>query len=196
MDIAFFTQSTLANFCLMSASDEQSDLDGLRRLDAQVIQAVYERYFPEVYRYVRYRLGDERAAEDIASDVFVRLLEAARANRAPNSNLRAWLLATAAHITADHFRASYRRPVSDLPDELPNPTDDPPAYAEAHERANQLRTALAGLTEEQQHVINLRFNLGLSLEETAQQMKKNVNAIKQLQLRALAALNRRMGGAQ
>ncbi len=89
MDIAFFTQSTLANFCLMSASDEQSDLDGLRRLDAQVIQAVYERYFPEVYRYVRYRLGDERAAEDIASDVFVRLLEAARANRAPNSKLRA-----------------------------------------------------------------------------------------------------------
>lgn len=88
MDIAFFAHSTLTNFRLMSAYDEQSDLNGLRSLDAQAIQAVYERYFPEVYRYVRYRLGDERAAEDIASEVFVRLLEAAHANRAPTSNLR------------------------------------------------------------------------------------------------------------
>lgn len=179
----------------MSHSVEITDLDGLRRLDAQVISAIYERYFPDVYRYVRYRLNDERAAEDVASEVFVRLMEAARANRAPDTNLKAWLLATAAHITADHFRKTYRRPTEDLPDDLPNPLDDPTAHAEDHERVHQLRAALSDLTEEQQHVITLRFNLGLSLEETAQHLKKNVNAIKQLQFRALAALNKRLGGA-
>ncbi len=179
----------------MSHLTEHTDLDGLRRLDAQVISAVYERYFPDVFRYVRYRLNDERAAEDIASEVFVRLLEAARANRAPETNLKAWLLATAAHITADHFRKAYRRPTEDLPDDLPDPLDNPATDAEDRARTRQVRAALAGLTEEQQHVISLRFNLGLSLEETAHHMKKNVNAIKQLQFRALAALNKRLGGA-
>jgi RNA polymerase sigma-70 factor (ECF subfamily) len=179
----------------MSHAAPPIDLDGLRRLDPLVISAVYEYYFPDVYRYVRYRLNDERAAEDIASEVFVRLLETIRANRAPESHLKAWLLATAAHMTADHFRKSYRRPTNDLPEDLPDRNDDPPARYEARERTRQLHTALADLTEEQQHVITLRFNLGLSLEETAQQMKKNVNAIKQLQFRALAALNRKLGGA-
>jgi DNA-directed RNA polymerase specialized sigma24 family protein len=41
-------------------------------------------------------------------------------------------------------------------------------------------------------VSTLRFGEGFSLEETAAVMKKNINAVKQLQLRALAALNRQM----
>jgi len=48
------------------------------------------------------------------------------------------------------------------------------------------------LTADQQHVIDLRFGQELSLEETAIVMKKKVNAVKQLQLRALAALNRQI----
>jgi DNA-directed RNA polymerase specialized sigma24 family protein len=42
-------------------------------------------------------------------------------------------------------------------------------------------------------VLALRFGLGFSLDETAAQMKKNANAIKALQFRALAALQRQMG---
>ena len=60
----------------MSVYDDQGALDGLRRLDSQSIGAIYDQFFPEVYRYVRYRIDDDAAAEDIASDVFVRLLEA------------------------------------------------------------------------------------------------------------------------
>ena len=52
----------------MQIFDEQQALDGLKNLDSQIIGAVYDEYFPEVYRYVRYRLNDEQAAEDIASD--------------------------------------------------------------------------------------------------------------------------------
>lgn len=178
---------------MITLPNEQSELDGLQRLDPQAIGAVYDRYFSDVYRYVRYRLNDERVSEDIASEVFVRLLEAVRVGRAPNTSLKAWLLATAAHMVADHFRKAYRRPTDDLPETLPDGSNDPPTDFEQKERERRLKTALAALTEEQQHVITLRFNQGLSLEETAQFMKKNVNAIKQLQFRALAALNRKMG---
>ncbi len=59
----------------MPIQTEQTDLESLRRLEPQEISAVFDRYYPEVFRFVHYRLTDEPAAEDIASEVFVRLLE-------------------------------------------------------------------------------------------------------------------------
>lgn len=170
-----------------------TELEGLQRLDPQAISALYDRYFPEVYRFVRYRLNDEQGAEDLASDVFVRLLEAVQAGRGPQTNLKAWLLATAAHAVTDQIRKNYRRPESDLPETLPDAAPGPVQDFEKLERERRLHKALVTLTDEQQYVITLRFNQGYSLEETAGLMKKNVNAVKQLQFRALAALNRALG---
>jgi len=170
----------------------QDEINGLRNLDSQAIGAIYDRYFPDVFRFVRYRLNDETLAEDIASDVFVRLLEATRNGRGPNSNLRAWLLSTASHVITDHLRKIYRRPTEALSDDHPDPQENPLRDVEQREREIHLKAALQTLTVEQQNVIALRFGQGCSLEETAQALKKNVNAIKQLQFRALAALNRQM----
>jgi RNA polymerase sigma-70 factor (ECF subfamily) len=49
------------------------------------------------------------------------------------------------------------------------------------------------LTSEQQHVLALRFGQGYSVEETAAHLQKNINAVKALQFRALAALQRQIG---
>lgn len=77
----------------MTDFNEKRVLEGLRNLDSQSIGAIYDRYFPEVYRYVQYRVSDETLAEDIASDVFVRLTEASRKNKGPQTNLHGWLRA-------------------------------------------------------------------------------------------------------
>jgi RNA polymerase sigma-70 factor (ECF subfamily) len=58
-----------------------------------------------------------------------------------------------------------------------------------------VQSAYAQLTSEQQHVLALRFGMGYSLEQTATVMKKNVNAVKALQFRALSALQRQIGEA-
>lgn len=172
---------------------EENELEDLKRLDPQAISAIYDRYFPEVYRFVCYRLNNEHTAEDIASDVFVRLLEACQNGRGPQTNLKAWLLSTASHIVIDHLRKAYRRPEGDLPESLPDGAPDPSRDFEKQEREMRVKKAVSTLTEEQQYVISLRFNQGYSLDETANLMNKNVNSVKQLQFRALAALNRAMG---
>lgn len=169
------------------------ELEGLKNLDPQVISAVYDRYFPEVYRFVRYRLNDDQQAEDIASDVFVRLLEAVKAGRAPQTSLKAWLFATASHIVTDHLRKAYRRPENELPETMTDGKPDPSLEYEQKERERRLKNAMSVLTDEQQNVLTLRFGQGYSLEDTASLLKKNANAIKQLQFRALAALNRALG---
>ena len=76
----------------MSITDGQQELKNLRELDAQTISAVYDQYFSEVYRYVLYRVGDQTLAEDIASDVFVRLLESIQNGHSPQTNLKGWLI--------------------------------------------------------------------------------------------------------
>jgi RNA polymerase sigma-70 factor, ECF subfamily len=176
----------------MSSLEENQELDGLRRLDPQVISSIFDRFFPVVFKYVRYRVNDIAQSEDIASDVFVRLLEAVKSGKGPDSNIKAWLLGTASHAVNDHHRKNYRRPTEEISESIQDYQDAPSETSEQRERQKRIRLALSKLTTEQQHVIDLRFGQDLSLEETAIVMKKNVNAVKQLQLRALAALNRQI----
>jgi len=177
----------------MNDFNESSALDGLRSLDPQTIGAIYDRYFSEVYRYVRYRVGDETIAEDIASDVFVRLLEASQRNKGPQTNLRGWLIATASNVVNDHHRRTYRRPVEALSESMADQEAGVHAEIDTREQNRLLQGALAQLTNEQQHVLALRFGQGYSIEETAAFLKKKINAVKALQFRALAALQRQIG---
>jgi RNA polymerase sigma-70 factor (ECF subfamily) len=177
----------------MSVFNEPQALDGLQRLEPQAIGAIYDQYFSEVYRYVRYRIDDDSIAEDIASDVFVRLLEAAQKKQGPRSSLKGWLLATASHAVNDHLRREYRRPVEALSDSLPDASTSVHSQVLAREQNRVVQSAYAQLTLEQQHVLALRFGQGYSIEETAVHLKKNINAVKALQFRALASLQRQIG---
>ncbi len=104
----------------MPLIDDDRALAGLQDLDQQAIGAIYDKYFSEIYRYVLYRIGDPTLAEDIASDVFVRLLEAVQSGRPPNTNLKGWLIGTASHIVMDHMRKKYRRPEEEISESLPD----------------------------------------------------------------------------
>ncbi|MGE5248594.1 MAG: sigma-70 family RNA polymerase sigma factor [Bacteroidota bacterium] len=177
----------------MSATDEKRALVAWQELDSQAIGAIYDRYFKEIYRYVYYRIGDQAAAEDLAGDVFVRLLEATRKKRGPETNVKGWLLATASHIITDHLRRRYRRPVEAISESLADQVPGPSGQLEQRERDRSVQEAYLRLTPEQQDVLALRFGQGFSLEETAVQMRKKVNAVKALQFRARAALQRQIG---
>lgn len=64
-----------------------------------------------------------------------------------------------------------------------------PAADNAIERQDML-AAMRRLTEEQQHVLALRYFAGLSTSEIAQALGKGDHAIYSLQARAIAALRR------
>jgi RNA polymerase sigma-70 factor (ECF subfamily) len=178
---------------LMTTTDSQREIRGLQDLDPKIVGEIYDRYFPEIYRYALYRIGDQTAAEDIASDVMVRLLEASHSHRPPKTNLRGWLIGTASHAVTDHLRRKYRRPTESLSDSLADPAPQPAAQLDRRETNRAVHSAYTRLTSDQQHVLALRFGQGYSIEETASLMNKNINAVKALQFRALASLQREMG---
>jgi RNA polymerase sigma-70 factor (ECF subfamily) len=82
--------------------------------------------------------------------------------------------------------------VDPLEEETVVAPDNPEAMLDINLRNHQLRQAIRQLTPEQQHVLALRFTENYSLEQTASQMKKSINAIKALQFRAIETLKQLM----
>lgn len=185
----------LANFYPINPSmiDTNPGIDCLGDLDSQAVTSVYNHYFPQIFRYVKYRLGDESLAEDISSEVFLSLLKALKNGNGPGKNLRGWLIGAARHMVVDHIRHKYRHPSQSISDALVSGEAGPCEQVEQRDASYSLRMALVQLTEDQQQVLTLRFGQGYSLEETAEIMKKRINAVKALQFRALNALQRRIG---
>jgi RNA polymerase sigma-70 factor, ECF subfamily len=168
---------------------EQSILTD-HQLEPGRLAEIHDQFYPVVYRYVRYRLDDEAACEDIAGEVFLRLVDALHRQRSPIQNPRGWLLGTASHLVNDHLRARYHHPLTPLEDEEMVDSGRPEDEFERSFAHQTVRDAIQRLTDEQQHVLALRFADERSLEETARLMGKTIGAIKTLQFRALGSLRR------
>lgn len=167
----------------------------VRRLEPQALAELHDRYYPVVFRYVAYRLDDHKTVEDVVSDVFLSLLHTLRRQPDEIRDLRAWIMGAAHHQVQDVIRRKYRRGAVPLEDfeSLPD-TQQPESDVEQRLQIQLVQRMLPHLTEEQQHVLALRFSQELSVDETAQMMGKTVSAVKVLQFRALAALRRLLEG--
>ena len=172
-------------------ASDSNRLSALPSLDPQALGTLHDRHFEELFRYAHYRLGDRDAAEDAASEAFVRLLEALQRGRGPRASIRGWLFGTLRHIVDDHYRAAYAQGSEDSIPEAPSDAR-PEVAIEAGEQQREVRRALRFLTSEQQHVLALRFGGEYTLEETAEMMGRKANAIKALQFRALQTLRRHL----
>lgn len=172
--------------------NEQQLLNGVRQLDPDVLTEVHDLYYPAIFRYIAFRVGSQETAEDLTSEVFTRLLSAIRDRSAPQNTLRGWLYGVASRVVADHHRQYYRE--EKLKSMRPDGNDpvDPSEIVSDKLKVADLAAALSKLTEDQQEVIALRFGYGMPIREAAQMMGKSEGAVKQLQAKAIASLNRIM----
>ncbi|MFN8449297.1 MAG: sigma-70 family RNA polymerase sigma factor [Anaerolineae bacterium] len=169
-------------------------LSDARRGDADAIMQIYEQYFPPVYQFIRLRVEDTALAEDLCSDVFLKLVDALRGGSAPRHSLRGWIFRVARNELHTHFGRIRRFPVTSLEEWTPVPPDDDLEVQIIRsfdlERA---RRVLRMLNPEQQEVLILRFGQKLDLQATADIMGKSVSAIKSLQFRAVNTLRQLLG---
>jgi RNA polymerase sigma-70 factor, ECF subfamily len=179
---------------LPSFEDEDRLLAQARRGSRAAVATIYETYFDAVYQFIRWRVDDPLVAEDLASDVFIRLLNALRSPNAPQQSLRGWLFRVARNVLYDHTNQPVR--TTELDDLLPAPPDmDTELQVLRALDAEQVRDALRQLAPDQQEVLVLRFGQMMSLQETAESMDRSVTAIKSLQFRAVNTLRRVLGSA-
>ena len=156
----------------------------------EAIGALYDTHINQVYRYALARLGNTHDAEDVVSEIFVKML-----NGLPNYQWRkvpfaAWLMRIAHNEVGSFTRRNGRRANdTELPEELlDRSNNDPAENAERQLALEDLRKAVLLLPEAQREVIILRFASGLSVSDTAKALGKQENNVKVLQHKGMQRL--------
>lgn len=135
----------------ISDTSQATLLQRARTGDPRVLGETHDRDYPALYRYALFRLGDDAAAQDVASEVFLRLLDALRTGRPPQTSLGGWLFGVAAHLVVDHFRRAPREsaPLSETLVWHASPAIE----VEKNLQHAQLRAAIRPLTRVQREML-------------------------------------------
>lgn len=161
--------------------------------DADAISALYERYAPQIQRYIAARLGDPIQAEDVCGDVFVKVLESLARYEDRGWPFSAWLYRIAYARTIDVLRQSRRRHAVPLDERQLGALEPPDDAVMSRIAYHEIKGAMDILTREQQIVLRLRFDEDRSLAEIAQSLGRSVGSVKALQHRGLLRLAQELG---
>ena len=172
----------------LSALSDEALARRVQAGETAAFDLLVDRYGGRILGYLRRRLRDPHAAEDVTQATFVRAFRQLRRYDA-DRRFSAWLFTIAARLAASHLR---RRP-DDVGGHLPEPVDerDPSRLAMADEQAESLwRTARQVLTANQYHAVWLRYAEDLSVREVAAAMQLTAVHVKVLLFRARGRLAR------
>jgi len=161
--------------------------------DARAFGRLYDRYVERVYAFVRGRVGSVADAEDLTATVFLKAWEAIGGYDQRGLPFGAWLFRIARNSVIDSYRRAGRSPEVVPIEEAPESEDEDASVdrrAFANIQAEEVRTAMEQLTEEQRSVLMLRFIWGFDLRDSAQALGKTEGAVKALQHRAVRSLGR------
>src|ERR1700750_639688 len=157
------------------------------------LEELYLLHFDRIYSYLHMSVGNRHDAEDLTTQTFLKMLEAIGRFRWQCAPLSAWLFRIAHNLAMDHFRAARRWHPEE---EVPEPLDAPEPSAEdaaLHSigRASMLEL-IENLSLEQQQVLMLKFLFNFSNGEAGTVLDKSEGAVKSLQHRALASLQKQL----
>jgi RNA polymerase sigma-70 factor (ECF subfamily) len=172
------------------ANDETKLIQRAKRGDPTAFAEIYDQCQPAIYRYIFYKVGDSATAEDLTSEVFVRLVERIDRFSYRGRPLLAWLYTIARNLITDHHRRGQKVPQLELDKQIIVDTIDVEEAIEDRLAQRRVIAAISHLTEDQRQVIVLRFVEGLDNTAVAHILGKSTNAIKALQHRGLASLRR------
>jgi RNA polymerase sigma-70 factor (ECF subfamily) len=144
-----------------------------------------------VYNYGLIQLREVPAAEDLASDVMLRVLESISRYQSRGVPFSAWVFRIARNRLVDIRRRSHRRREVGLVDSLMTVAGGSPhATVERALEFGEVCFALGQLTPAQEQVIVLRFLKDLDVATVARTLGRSESAVKSIQFRALTALRR------
>lgn len=151
----------------------------------EVVASAFDSYHTELYSFLRRSTRDERAAEDLLQETFLRLTKEVEAGRSPE-HLRAWLYRVATNLaisrgrrasTAIAWLTMYGRPASAAH------VDSPESDVLAREGRSVLDAALAVLPTDARTALLLSAD-GFSGEEIAAAIGRSHAATRTLLTRA------------
>ena len=146
-------------------------VEGLKAGHAWAFERLVREFGDRIYRFVKRIVGD-RAAEDVAQEVMIRVFRSIGRYR-PTGRFESWLFTIANNLCIDHTRK--RRPEASLSevggelsaDQFASGAPEPSRRLEEGERRGAILDAVEELPVEQKQVFLLREEAGLTFAEIA-----------------------------
>lgn len=146
---------------------------------------IYEEYSDKIYYYILGKVSDSYAAEDLTSQVFLKMVEKSDTYNAEKSSVSTWIYTIAKNTVIDYYRI--HKITSELDEDI---EDAKTAEDEIIEKENleELANALEQLEQRERTIIVLYYYDGLQLKEISQKLKISYSMTKLLHKRALDKL--------
>jgi RNA polymerase sigma-70 factor, ECF subfamily len=171
--------------------DIRALVERAQRGDRAALEELYLLHFDRIYSYLHLSLGNRHDAEDLTTQTFLRMLEAIGRFRWQSAPFSAWLFRIAHNLAMDHFRARRRVQTEEEVPELPG-SEESSAEDQALDSIGEsgMLELIERLSAEQRQVLTLKFLFGFANAEVAAILEKTEGAVKSLQHRALASLQK------
>ncbi len=158
--------------------------------DAEAFARLYERMVDRIYRYIFFRVPDDATADDLTSEVFMRMWEHLPRYRPETTTILSWVYTIAHNAVIDYYRVhKTTQPLDDIR-MLSSPEPLPAEQSETRFENQTVRQAMQYLTDEQRDVLTMRFIDGMETHEIAIRIRKSEGAVRAVQMRGLHALAR------
>jgi RNA polymerase sigma-70 factor (ECF subfamily) len=166
--------------------DEDAKLVLAAQQNPAEFKQLYLKWLKPIYRYFYFRVGNAKDAEDLTSQVFLKVYEDLPRYR-NRGCFSAWLFAIAHARVVDHYRKGSREvPLDSLPPAASSP--DSPSLADQAADVRQVMDLLQTLPEEEQELLRLRFMAGLSYREIGLALNRKEDAVRKSITRLLDRL--------
>ena len=179
----------------MKWRDRHARIRGLveraQRGDRAALEELYLLHFDRIYSYLHMSVGSRHDAEDLTTQTFVRMLEAIGRFQWRSVPFSAWLFRIAHNLAMDHFRANKRwQPEEEIPESVQGRESSAEEQALISLGETTMLELIERLSPEQRQVLTLKFVFRFSNGEAAAILGKTEGAVKSLQHRALASLQK------
>ena len=156
--------------------------------------ALFRRHYDEIFRYCARRLPDRAVAEDITSQVFLKMVKNFDSFTGDESGFRCWLFRIACNEINSFYRKSARH--TKAMDKLRQQAEQPEESDSNHDNDDNqdkisfLRTAIGTLKPDHQDIVTLRFFEGLNSEQIGEVMHMNPATVRSQLSRSLKKLKK------
>ena len=154
-------------------------------------EEIYEQYHDKVFAYIRNHVNQIEDAEDLCSDVFIKIYSKIDTFDASKASISTWIYAMTSNTVIDFYRTNHVH--SEIPEDLAEEKSLIEDEVLNNENLECLAKALKALPQEQMDIIVLRYYRGLTLQEVAEQMNLSYGVTKLRHREALGRLRDLLG---
>ena len=146
----------------------QQSLVKKAKSDPEAFSELYDLYFPKIFRYISWRVGNKSDVEDLVSDIFTKALNKIETFKwREGATFSSWIFRIAHNSLTDYYRTKQKRNYVNI-DDLPEIETDEILPDESYDRRQlfkKLYQMIQELPERQAEIIIMRFFTGMKNKE-------------------------------